>query len=99
VETTKAFATHVGGVTVSPTGYTHKDGRQTLGTCKFVTRMWRRQLQFKTETAAALCHFHFFAHFQKIHQSNLVLTFGKVILSVERKHLYQNQGKGETKCK
>jgi len=37
VETTKAFAAHVIGVTVSPNGYTHKDGRQTLETCKFVT--------------------------------------------------------------
>jgi len=49
-------------------------------------------LQFKTKTAVALCHFHFFAHLQKIDQSDLVLTLDKIILSVKGKYFYQNQG-------
>jgi len=65
--------------------------------CKFVTRMWRRQLKFfclKTQKHQLLCviFISLFAYLRTIHQSNLVLTLDKIILSAKRKHLYQNQG-------
>jgi len=110
VETTKAFAAHVIGVTVSPNGYTHKDGRQTLETCKFVTchmshvtchkhlkhvNLWHAcgganssfPSSVQDKNCSCFVSFSFFAHSQKIHQSNLVLTFDKIILSKKKTFL------------